>query len=62
MSFLSQTSHVLGFALYALAQNPEVQEKLIEEIDRVTDGSDVISSDMIGRMPYLKAVAKETFR
>ncbi|PVD33356.1 hypothetical protein C0Q70_04610 [Pomacea canaliculata] len=56
------TSHVLGFALYALAQNPEVQEKLIEEIDRVTDGSDVISSDMIGRMPYLKAVAKETFR
>lgn len=53
---------MLGFALYALAQNPEVQEKLIEEIDRVTDGSDVISSDMIGRMPYLKAVAKETFR
>ena len=58
----SQTSHLLGFALYTLALNPEAQEKLVQEIDQLVDGSDVVSASTLGRMSYLKAVTKETFR
>ncbi|XP_070194782.1 probable cytochrome P450 12a5, mitochondrial [Littorina saxatilis] len=56
------TSHLLGFALYAMAVNPEAQEKLIEEINSIVDGSDVITASTLGRMSYLKAFTKETFR
>lgn len=56
------TSHLMGFCLYMLANNPEAQEKLTQEVDQMTEGSDVISANALGRMSYLKAVTKETFR
>lgn len=56
------TSHFLGSALYCLSKNPEAQEKLVEEINKLVDGNDVITANILGRMSYLKAVAKETFR
>ncbi|KAK7478619.1 hypothetical protein BaRGS_00030151 [Batillaria attramentaria] len=56
------TSHLLGFCLYMLANNPEAQEKMIQEVDQVLDGSGAISASTLGRMSYLKAVTKETFR
>ncbi|XP_076450255.1 cytochrome P450 302a1, mitochondrial-like isoform X2 [Babylonia areolata] len=56
------TSHLLGFALFCLAKNPEVQENLIQEIDQLVPGSDAISANTLGRMSYLKGFTKETFR
>ena len=57
-----QTSNLLGFAMYAMASNLEVQEKLRKEVDRHIGGSDVITAGMMGRLSYLKAFTKETFR
>ncbi|KAL8617548.1 hypothetical protein ACOMHN_055329 [Nucella lapillus] len=56
------TSHLLGFVLYLLAKNPGAQDKLIQEIDQLVPGNDVISANTLGRMSYLKGVMKETFR
>ena len=59
--FLSQTSHYLAFAIYALAKFPEKQAILTAEIDKVVNGKDITASHM-GHMPYLRAVLKETLR
>ncbi|KAL5007841.1 hypothetical protein ScPMuIL_016647 [Solemya velum] len=56
------TTHAMAFALYLLSLNQKKQQKLSDEIDRViTDGQDVTEA-AISRMPYLKAVLKESLR
>ena len=48
---------------YCLAKNPEVQEKLIQEVDQVVEASDgKINQESIREMPYLEACIKETLR
>ena len=48
---------------YCLAKNPEVQEKLIQEVDQVVEASDgKIDQESIREMPYLEACIKETLR
>jgi cytochrome P450 len=52
------------WCLYCLAQNPEAQERLRQEVQSVVpqDQGDTITADNLTNMPYLKAVLKETFR
>ncbi|XP_041347656.1 probable cytochrome P450 CYP44 [Gigantopelta aegis] len=60
---LRTTVPALLFNLYTLATNPEVQEKVLEEIRTVlpVDGV-MITPEIINQMTYLKACVKETFR
>ncbi|XP_013393784.1 cytochrome P450 10-like [Lingula anatina] len=50
------------FALYCLACNPLVQEKLYQELSDVLPGSEEIGAETLQQLPYLKACVKETFR
>ena len=57
------TASTLSSLSYCLAKNPEVQEKLIQEVDEVVEASDgKIDQESIREMPYLEACIKETLR
>uniref|UniRef100_A0A8C1YU53 Si:dkey-91i10.3 n=1 Tax=Cyprinus carpio TaxID=7962 RepID=A0A8C1YU53_CYPCA len=56
------TSNTISWALYHLAREPEIQQKLYEEIISVCPGDKVPCSEDIIRMPLLKAIVKETLR
>ncbi|KAJ8407142.1 hypothetical protein AAFF_G00288180 [Aldrovandia affinis] len=56
------TSNTISWALYHLAREPDIQEKLHREVIGVCPGDTVPTSDDIARMPWLKAVVKETLR
>ncbi len=55
------TARTMTFAWYALAQNPEVAEKLHAELDAVLDG-DAPTLDKLHRLPYTLQVIKEVLR
>ncbi|XP_076045202.1 putative cytochrome P450 49a1 [Oratosquilla oratoria] len=60
---IDTTAHMLAFALYALARNPEAQERVRQEVDRVTpDPSVTMTSKHLAQMSYMKAFVKETLR
>ena len=58
------TAATLAFALYQLAKNPEVQEKLRTEIQEVTNGylEKNLCYDDLQTMTYLDQVINETLR
>jgi cytochrome P450 family 27 subfamily C len=56
------TSYTLGWSLYALATNTEVQSKLREEVNRVTKDDNVITPEHIHNMPYLRHTIREAQR
>ncbi|XP_072168373.1 cytochrome P450 3A29-like [Diadema setosum] len=56
------TSTTLGFIAYSLATNPEVQDKLIQEVDEVTPDRDSVNYRSIAKMTYLDGVVCETLR
>jgi len=61
---LSTTTPTVLFCLYCLATNPKIQEKARKEIDNVV-GADKyrpLTAEDLGKMPYLRAFIKETFR
>lgn len=54
---------MLLFTLYNLAIHPEVQEKTFEEIkNALHDTATSLTPKILGNLPYLKAVVKESFR
>ncbi|MBD1900003.1 cytochrome P450 [Trichocoleus sp. DQ-A3] len=53
------TASAIAWALYWIHQQPEVQDKLLKELDSVGDVSDVSA---ISKLPYLNAVCSETLR
>ncbi|HAJ62942.1 MAG TPA: cytochrome P450 [Cyanobacteria bacterium UBA8543] len=53
------TASALTWALYWVAQLPEVREKLLKELDTLSPDSDAIA---IAQLPYLTAVCQETLR
>nr|APH81390.1 cytochrome P450 CYP3026B2 [Tigriopus kingsejongensis] len=60
------TSMTLTYCAYELAQHPEVQEKVLQEIDEVMvnleDGQDFPDYNILQGMRYLDAVIHETLR
>ena len=59
----STTSRLLCFVSYELAMNPDIQEKLRNEVDTLTknEGSD-ISYETLSKMKYMDMVISETLR
>ncbi|KAH8256214.1 hypothetical protein KR026_010914, partial [Drosophila bipectinata] len=58
------TTSALSFCLYEVSRNPEVQEKLFEEILRVigTDRSRPVTIRDLGELKYMESVIKESLR
>nr|XP_029522594.1 sterol 26-hydroxylase, mitochondrial-like [Oncorhynchus nerka] len=56
------TSNTLSWALYELARDAASQDRLYREIMSVCPGRQQPRSEDLSRMPYLKAVIKETLR
>nr|WP_072753166.1 cytochrome P450 [Rhodococcus maanshanensis] len=56
------TAGTLGFALYYLAQHPEIAAAARAEIDAVAPGDGPLSFDQIGKLRYLRRVVDETLR
>ncbi|XP_072169147.1 cytochrome P450 3A14-like [Diadema setosum] len=56
------TNTTLGFVFYFLAMYPEIQEKLIREIDEMTPSRDSVGYTSVSTMPYLDQVVCETMR
>ncbi|XP_037774060.1 cytochrome P450 302a1, mitochondrial-like, partial [Penaeus monodon] len=60
---IDTTAHTLGFTLYLLARNPQVQAKLQEEIDTVLgDHEGPLLPKHMAQFSYLKAVIREALR
>ncbi|MEO0376148.1 MAG: cytochrome P450 [Cyanobacteria bacterium P01_A01_bin.17] len=55
------TAYSLAFTLYLLAQSPEVEARLREEIVRVLGGREISVEDL-EQMPYLEQVLQESMR
>ena len=53
------TASAMTWALYWVAQLPEVRDRLLKELDTLTPDSDPTA---IARLPYLTAVCQETLR
>ncbi|XP_045765847.1 cytochrome P450 6B6-like [Maniola jurtina] len=52
-----------AYMLYELAMNPQIQEKLIAEVDEVLNRHDgKISYELISELPYMEKVLNETLR
>ncbi|XP_061571891.1 LOW QUALITY PROTEIN: sterol 26-hydroxylase, mitochondrial [Cololabis saira] len=56
------TSNTLSWALYHLARDGRAQERLHGEVSAACPGKREPTTDDLRRMPYLKAVIKETLR
>jgi cytochrome P450 len=55
------TALTLSWLFYLLAENPQVQQRLYEEIDTTLGGRTITLEDL-RKMPYLKMVIDETLR
>ncbi|MFG2160706.1 cytochrome P450 [Streptomyces olivaceus] len=55
------TASVLSWMLYELARNPEIEARVLEELDEVL-GDRPVAFDDLGRLPYLGRVVEETLR
>ncbi|XP_070556747.1 cytochrome P450 3A8-like [Ptychodera flava] len=56
------TSTLMGFVAYAMATNPDIQEKLCTEIDDVMSEYGEPTYEAISKMPYLDMVVCEALR
>lgn len=52
------TTLTLGYSLFELSRNPEIQERLRDEL--TSFGAESTYDDYSRRLPYLDAVLKET--
>ncbi|MBU6532063.1 cytochrome P450 [Streptomyces sp. NPDC057245] len=55
------TASVLSWMLYELARNPEIEARVLAELDEVL-GDRPVAFDDLGRLPYLGRVVEETLR
>lgn len=57
-----QTANSLMWILYNLSRNPQVQQKLLKEIQSVLPENRTPRAEDLRNMPYLKACLKESMR
>ena len=62
VSIYPQTSYTVLWLLYCLAKNPDVQERLFQEVDPLLSKDNFLSADDLSKIPYLKACLKESQR
>ena len=63
MAGFETTASTLSSLSYCLAKNPDVLEKLMEEVNEVVEASEgKIDQESIREMPYLEACIKEALR
>lgn len=56
------SSNALTWTIYALSQNPEVEKKMIEEIDRKLDAGTPVNFQTVNEFTYVKQVLEESMR
>ncbi|GAA6219728.1 cytochrome P450 27C1-like isoform X2 [Lates japonicus] len=56
------TSNTLTWTLHLLSRNPQIQDRLYEEVSTSVPADHIPSASEITQMPYLKAVIKEALR
>lgn len=56
------TANTLAWALYYLAQYPEIQQKMRDEVAGVTGGGDLESYEQTRQLRFIEAVVHETMR
>ncbi|KAL7039693.1 hypothetical protein ACKWTF_000072 [Chironomus riparius] len=56
------TSAGMTFTLLLLAHHQEIQEKIFQEIQEVTDGRDDLTTDDLNKMNYMERALKESLR
>lgn len=59
---VSQTSHATQWALYLLAQHPEAQQKVLDEVRHALNGETMLREHHLAALPYVKGVIKESLR
>lgn len=59
---IDTTSHAVSHMLYLLARNPEVQSRLINEVDAEVGKPEHLLPEHIASLSYAKAVFRETLR
>jgi cytochrome P450 len=59
---LDTTSNTIEWAMAELLQNPEAMRKLQEELGTVLGSKSQVEDSDIDKLPYLRAVIKETLR
>ncbi|XP_070580882.1 sterol 26-hydroxylase, mitochondrial-like [Ptychodera flava] len=59
---IDTTANALQWAIYNLADNPEEQQKLYEEVCKVVPEGEMVSYHHLKNLPYVTAVIKETLR
>lgn len=61
---LRKTSVAISSTIYQLAKNPQKQEKLFQELQRLfpTTHEAEINQNVLEQIPYLRACVKETLR
>lgn len=57
-----KTSNTLTWTLHLLAKNPECQDRLYKELSSLIPGDKIPSAAEVTRIPYLRAVIKESLR
>ena len=59
---IDTTAHLIAFTLHHLANNQEIQEKVYQEINSISNGTGKLDSDGLTQLTLLKACIKETSR
>ncbi|KAK8726463.1 hypothetical protein OTU49_010263 [Cherax quadricarinatus] len=59
---IDTTSHAVGNMLYLLARNPQEQQKVQQEIDKMVGRPRHLTPDHLAALTYTKAVFRETLR